>query len=91
MRSRGPRVCLPLPQGGTGAGPEGLRGIAVDLPGLGLAERPPDADYTWSGLGRWLLSAVDALQLDRFHLVVHDIGGPIGFEVAAAQPGRIRS
>jgi len=70
---------------------QGLRGIAVDLPGLGLAERPEDADYSWSGLGRWLLAAVDALQLDRFHLVVHDIGGPVGFEVAAAVPSRIRS
>jgi pimeloyl-ACP methyl ester carboxylesterase len=69
----------------------GLRGIAVDLPGLGLAERPVDADYTWTGLGRWLGSAVDALELDRFHLVVHDIGGPIGFEVAAAHPDRVRS
>ena len=69
----------------------GLRGIAVDLPGLGYAERPADFDYTWTGLGRWLLAAVDALELERFHLVVHDIGGPIGFEVAAAQPDRIRS
>jgi pimeloyl-ACP methyl ester carboxylesterase len=69
----------------------GLRGIAVDLPGLGLAERPADADYSWSGLGRWLELAVDALGIDRFHLVVHDIGGPIGFEVAAANPGRVRS
>jgi haloalkane dehalogenase len=69
----------------------GLRGIAVDLPGLGLAERPADADYTWTGLGGWLGSAVDALELDRFHLVVHDIGGPIGFEVAAARPHRVRS
>lgn len=69
----------------------GLRGIAVDLPGLGLAARPPDADYSWSGLGRWLLAAIDALELDRFHLVVHDIGGPVGFEVAAAQPKRVRS
>jgi haloalkane dehalogenase len=43
----------------------GLRGIAVDLPGLGLAERP-----------------ADELRLDRFHLLVRDIGGPIGFEVA---------
>ncbi|RUP27010.1 MAG: alpha/beta fold hydrolase [Mycolicibacterium sp.] len=68
-----------------------LRGIAVDLPGLGLAERPADADYSWTGLGRWLGSAVDALELERFHLVVHDIGGPIGFEVAAADPGRILS
>lgn len=69
----------------------GLRGIAVDLPGLGLAERPADADYTWTGLGSWLGSAADALELDRFHLVVHDIGGPIGFEVAAAHPHRVRS
>ena len=69
----------------------GLRGIAVDLPGLGLAERPADADYSWTGLGRWLGSAIDALELDRFHLVVHDIGGPIGLEVAAANPQRVRS
>ena len=69
----------------------GLRGVAVDLPGLGFAERPADFDYTWSGLGRWLLAAVDALQLERFHLVVHDIGGPIGLEVAAAAPHRIQS
>jgi haloalkane dehalogenase len=69
----------------------GLRGIAIDLPGLGLAERPTDADYTWTGLGRWLGTAIDALELDRFHLVVHDIGGPIGFEVAAAHPDRVRS
>jgi haloalkane dehalogenase len=69
----------------------GLRGIAVDLPGLGLAERPVDADYSWTGLGRWLGSAIDALELERFHLVVHDIGGPIGLEVAAAEPHRVRS
>jgi pimeloyl-ACP methyl ester carboxylesterase len=69
----------------------GLRGIAMDLPGLGLAERPADADYSWTGLGRWLGSAIDALELDRFHLVVHDIGGPIGLEVAAVEPKRVRS
>ncbi len=69
----------------------GLRGIAIDLPGLGFAERPIDADYTWTGLGRWLLSAIDELRLDRFHLLVHDIGGPIGFEVANAAPERVLS
>jgi pimeloyl-ACP methyl ester carboxylesterase len=69
----------------------GLRGIAIDFPGLGLAERPVDADYSWTGLGRWLGSAIEALELDRFHLVVHDIGGPIGLEVAAAEPDRVRS
>ncbi|HEY9303292.1 MAG TPA: alpha/beta fold hydrolase [Mycobacterium sp.] len=69
----------------------GLRGIAVDFPGLGLAERPVDADYSWTGLGRWLGSAIEALELERFHLVLHDIGGPIGLEVAAAEPDRVRS
>jgi haloalkane dehalogenase len=69
----------------------GLRGVAFDLPGLGLAERPPDFDYTWTGLGRFSRAAIDALELDRFHLVVHDIGGPVGFEVAAAAPERVRS
>ena len=69
----------------------GLRGIAFDLPGLGLADRPADFDYTWTGLGRFAISAVEVLGLDRFHLVVHDIGGPVGFEVAAAVPERVAS
>lgn len=69
----------------------GMRGIAFDLPGLGLAERPADFDYSWTGLGRFSVAAVDALGLDRFHLVVHDVGGPVGFELAAAVPERILS
>src|SRR5215208_2081400 len=69
----------------------GLRGVAFDLPGLGLAERPTEFDYTWTGLGRFCREAVDALGLDRFRLVVHDIGGPVGFELAAGVPERVIS
>lgn len=69
----------------------GFRGIAFDLPGLGLAERPRDFDYSWTGLGRWAVAALDELGLDRVHLIVHDIGGPVGFEIAAAAPDRVRS
>ena len=69
----------------------GLRGVAFDLPGLGLADRPAAFDYTWTGLSRFCAAAVDALGLARFHLVVHDIGGPVGFELAAAMPGRVAS
>ncbi len=68
-----------------------LRGVAFDLPGLGLAERPEGFDYTWTGLGHFCTHAVDALELERFHLVVHDIGGPVGFELARALPERVRS
>jgi haloalkane dehalogenase len=69
----------------------GLRGVAFDLPGLGLADRPAAFAYNWTGLGAWAAAAVDALELDRFHLVVHDFGGPVGFELCAAMPERIRS
>jgi len=69
----------------------GRRAIAFDFPGLGLAERPEAFDYTWSGLSAWTDQALDALGLERFHLVVHDIGGPIGFDLAARAPQRIRS
>lgn len=69
----------------------GFRGISFDFPGMGLADRPQDYDYTWTGLGKFCVKSVDALKLDKFHLVVHDIGGPIGFELAAERPQSIRS
>ena len=49
----------------------GLRAMSFDLPGLGLADRPVDFDFTFAGLGRFAEAAVDALGLERFHLVVH--------------------
>ena len=69
----------------------GLRGVAFDLPGLGLADRPASFDYSWTGLGRFCVAAVEALGLERYHLVVHDIGGPIGFELASVMPDRVAS
>jgi pimeloyl-ACP methyl ester carboxylesterase len=71
--------------------PRSLRGIAFDLPGLGLAARPRGFDYSWTGLGRFAVAAVNALALGRFHLVVHDIGGPVGFEMAVTMPERVAS
>ena len=70
---------------------QGLRAVALDFPGLGLADRPRGFDYSWSGLARWLGEAIDALELDRCHLVVHDIGGPIGCEWAVRNPERVLS
>jgi pimeloyl-ACP methyl ester carboxylesterase len=70
---------------------QGLRGVAFDFPGLGLADRPKEFDYSWSGLARWTGEAVDALGIERCHLVVHDIGGPIGFEWAIHHPERLHS
>jgi haloalkane dehalogenase len=69
----------------------GLRAVAFDLPGLGLAERRADFDYSWSGLGRWTGDAIDALGIERCHLVLHDIGGPIGLEWALRNRDRVRT
>lgn len=69
----------------------GLRGVAFDFPGLGLADRPERFDYSWSGLAAWTGAAIDALGLERCHLVVHDIGGPVGFEWAIRNPERVLS
>ena len=66
-----------------------LRAVAFDFPGLGLADRPQAYDYSWSGLARFTGAAIDALGIERCHLVVHDIGGPIGFEWAIGHPDRV--
>lgn len=70
---------------------QGIRAVAFDFPGLGLADRPERFDYSWSGLAGWMGEAIDALELDRIHLVVHDIGGPIGCEWAIRNPERTLS
>ena len=53
---------------------QGLRAVAFDFPGLGLAERPKSFDYSWSGLARWTGEAIDALQIERCHLAAGRTG-----------------
>lgn len=70
---------------------QGFRALSFDLPGLGLADRPTDFDYSIRSLGEFAAAAIDTLGIDQFHLVVHDAGGPIGFQVVLAAPERILS
>ena len=65
----------------------GFRALSFDSPGCGLADRPTDFDSSIGGIGVWAAAAVDSLGIDRFHLVVHDAGGPVGFELCAAHQG----
>lgn len=69
----------------------GLRGICVDLPGLGLTERPKDFDYSFPHFAQFLAKAAAGLGLEKYHLVVHDIGGPVGFALAAQNQDKILS
>ena len=68
-----------------------LEGVAMDFPGLGFADRLADFDYTWTGLSAWLEKALAATDIDSFHLVVHDLGGPIGFDLVRRMPQRVLS
>jgi haloalkane dehalogenase len=52
---------------------------------------PADPLPLWSVKYQFADLCFDALHLDRFHLVVHGIGGPVGFELAAAKPAGRRS
>ncbi|MEX2592295.1 MAG: alpha/beta fold hydrolase [Anditalea sp.] len=70
---------------------KGFRGVAIDLPGLGLSGRPEDFDYSFPNFARFCAKAAAVLGLDKYHLVVHDIGGPIGFAMAAENRDRILS
>lgn len=70
---------------------QGLEGVAFDFPGLGFADRPSVFDYSWSGLAAWTEKALTAAHIDKLHLVVHDIGGPIGFELIRRIPEKIAS
>ena len=58
------------------------RCIAPDHFGFGLSERPPGFAYTPEAHAGALAEFVATLGLDRFTLVVHDFGGPIGLPLA---------
>ncbi|MEM9067304.1 MAG: alpha/beta fold hydrolase [Myxococcota bacterium] len=69
----------------------GFRAISFDFLGVGLSDKPADADYDWHALARFLGRLVEVLELPAVHLVVHDIAGPIGMEWAIQHPDRVRS
>lgn len=68
-----------------------VRGVAVDMPGFGHAEKPDDFDYSVGGYARFLGAALEQLRVERAHLVLHDFGGPWGLEWASHDPGRLAS
>ena len=64
--------------------------IALDLPGHGHSGHlPAGASHHYVDHVQAVLSAVDALQLDRYALLGHSLGAGIASLVAAARPERI--
>lgn len=67
------------------------RCIAPDLPGFGGTKMPASFACTLREQADFVRELVAALGLARFHLVVHDVGGPYGLSYAAEHADRIRS
>ncbi|MBD8874246.1 alpha/beta fold hydrolase [Rhodanobacter sp. DHB23] len=69
---------------------DGLRLIALDLPGHGHSDHlPAGAGYHYLDHVRAVLATLDALELPRCSLLGHSLGAGIASLVAAAAPARI--
>jgi len=65
--------------------------VAPDYPGFGLSSTPPPTEftYTFDRLATVIDSFLERLRLRRYALYMHDYGGPVGFRLAVAHPGRV--
>jgi pimeloyl-ACP methyl ester carboxylesterase len=65
--------------------------VAPDLPGFGHSSAPPPGAfaYTFDRLAEVIDAFCDAIGLARYALYLQDYGGPVGFRLALAHPGRV--
>ncbi|MBM4421201.1 MAG: alpha/beta fold hydrolase, partial [Chloroflexi bacterium] len=72
----------------------GFRALAIDLPGFGESERPRGGGYfdpARAFYARFVEAALDALGVDRAHLVGNSLGGAVVYTAAVTVPERARS
>ncbi len=60
----------------------GFRVIAIDHMGCGLSDKPQDYSYNLKQHINNLNALLDYLQIEKFQMIVHDWGGPIGIGTA---------
>jgi pimeloyl-ACP methyl ester carboxylesterase len=65
------------------------RVLAPDMVGFGFTERPGDVTYDMATWTRQLLGFLDALGIDRAHLVGNSFGGALALRFATEQPDRV--
>ena len=64
---------------------------AIDLPGFGSSSKPLPASYDPDFFARHVLRFMDALAIDRAHLVGNSMGGRVSIEVGLQAPSRVRT
>jgi pimeloyl-ACP methyl ester carboxylesterase len=65
------------------------RCLAPDLLGLGDTETPTDADWSLRSQAAMVVGLLDALGIERAHVVGHDHGGAVAQLLAAEFPDRV--
>jgi pimeloyl-ACP methyl ester carboxylesterase len=68
-----------------------FRVIALDQPGFGDSDKPIGAPYDARFLADAAVDLLDALELDRAHLVGNSLGGRVALEVGLRHPDRVIS
>jgi pimeloyl-ACP methyl ester carboxylesterase len=68
---------------------DGLRVIALDLPGHGLTGTVPNGDYSEQGMTVFVKEFADKLGLRRFALAGNSMGGGVAARFAELYPNRI--
>ena len=63
--------------------------ISVDLPGHGLTGTWPRGEYTIEAYTDFIEVLADTLQLDRFAIAGHSMGGAVAWSFVATRPERI--
>ncbi len=64
------------------------RAIAMDTIGFGDSDKP-DEHASVEGFGRGVVGLLDALEIEKAHLVGHHTGGIVAVEVAGTYPDRV--
>jgi pimeloyl-ACP methyl ester carboxylesterase len=68
----------------------GYRAIAVDLPGFGDSDKPVLGSYDAPFFARATIALLDALGIERAHVIGNSMGGRVGIEMGLRYPERIR-
>ncbi len=64
---------------------------ALDLPGFGASSKPTTAPYTARWFAETVLASMDALGIERAHVVGNSMGGRIAIELGLRNPERVSS
>jgi pimeloyl-ACP methyl ester carboxylesterase len=66
-----------------------FRVIAVDLPGFGDSDKPLRAAYDARYFASAVVDVLDALEIDRAHVIGNSLGGRVALEVGLRHPDRV--